>query len=48
MRGSRGNVLRIDRDVKGEVEAVRDKSMTFRTTIIWAERWVLVLQCVVA
>jgi hypothetical protein len=48
MRGLRGNVLRVDRDMKGEVEAVRDKSITFRTTIIWVERWVLVLQCVVA
>jgi len=48
MRGFRSNVLRVDRDVKGEVEAVKDKSITFRTTIIWVERWVLVLQCVVA
>ena len=38
MRGLRGNVLRVDRDVKGEVEAVRDKSMTCRTAIIWVER----------
>jgi len=44
IKGLRVDVLRVDRNVKGDDEAMGGKSMIFRTAIIWVERRVLVLQ----